>query len=490
MSDALPDLGRTDRVAIDTETTGVGVRDVPVGISWAVPDGRAGYLRWGHQGGGNNVSKQEAVAWAREELRRSDLTVFLHNALFDLRMLANVGANLVLPGGPRIEDTGFMAAVHNELEPGFSLGVLATSKLGYAKSDDDLNRWCAEHFGGRPTRKKQAGNYWRAPGHVVEEYATDDAILTLKLADYYAPLIERDRVVYEMETALIPLLFRMYQAGVPVDENRAKTEYDRMGRELDRLEMVWHDMTGGVDPASRNDMIDLFRRHGIPLGVTSKGNPSVNVDVLEQADHPITNTLKQIRRLEKMRTTFIKGYILDTAVESRVRPTFHPLRTGKYGTVSGRFSASNPNLQNAPSPDRDEEMGTLFRSLFKPESGRQWLKLDFSQVEYRFFAHYAGGQIRDAYQRDPDLDFHQWCADTAGVDRSRAKNGNFAKLYGAGIGRLANTLGVSVDEARTFMTEYDQRIPEAAAFYKKAMQRASRRGYICTWGGGRAASRP
>lgn len=86
--DILPDLGRYDRVALDTETTGRGFTDRPVGISWATPDGRSGYARWGHEMGGNNVSKAKAMRWVRDEFNRRDLTVFYHNAGFDTRMLA------------------------------------------------------------------------------------------------------------------------------------------------------------------------------------------------------------------------------------------------------------------------------------------------------------------------------------------------------------------------------------------------------------------
>jgi DNA polymerase-1 len=122
--------------------------------------------------------------------------------------------------------------------------------------------------------------------------------------------------------------------------------------------------------------------------------------------------------------------------------------------------------------------------MFVPATeDHQWLKLDYSQIEYRFFAHYAGGNMRQAYLEDPDTDFHQFVMDTTGLERKPAKNLNFAKLFGAGAKKVAFMLGCTLEEANEFIATYDQKIPEAKKLITLAMNRASVRGYIRTWGG-------
>lgn len=488
----LPDPTRIDRIALDTETTGLGFTDVPVGLSYCLPDGQADYLAWAHQGGSNNVSREQVINWL-EDFQPGTI-VYFHNAAYDLRMLVNIGVDLIAQGC-EIRDTQYMAAISNELEPSYSLGNLAKKKLDRGKSDVALNEWCAEKFGGPATRRGQAKNYWRAPAHVVREYAIDDAVLTLALADYYERIMSEDEFsILEVEHGLIPVLHRMYQRGVRVNVKGAQFHYDRIVAEMADLERRWDKITGGVPlsgPGSRKELMKAWKDAGLSFATTARGNRSLTKAVLEDTQHPMADVLKAYRAREKVSGTFLKGYFLDSHHNGRIHPTFHPLKTDGYGAVSGRFSSSDPNFQNLPAPDRDDpkapifdRYGSLIRTLVLPESDEhQWAKLDYSQIEYRFFAHYAGGQIRAAYNDDPDIDFHGWCAETAGVTRSTAKNGNFAKLYGAGVRRLASTLGVGVEEARVFIAEYDKAIPEAARLYNGAMNKAARRGWIMTWGG-------
>lgn len=489
-----PDPATFDLIAVDTETTGVHYNSVPVGMSFALPGGASAYNGWGQQGGGNNCTLAQVQNWMRDF--RPGTVVVMHNALFDLRMLYNVGVDLVQQGCI-IVDTGFAAAVHYELEPSFSLGALSQRRLGVpSKSDDALNEYCAQHFGGPPTREAQAKNYWRVPLPVIYEYAVDDAKLTLALWQWYDQHMnaESRRVLDTIEHPLIPVLARMYRRGVRVNVEQAALHADRLQSEIDVLLETWNRETGGVPvvgPGSQVGLRKVWTDAGLPHDLTKTGLVSVTKKHLAEAKgHIIADTLAGLREREKILGTFLKSYILDGSINGRIHTTLHPLRNDEFGAVSGRFSSSDPNLQNLPAPDRDDktrpvqdQYGRLIRTLVLPEEGSEWVKADYSQIEYRYFAHYAGGQIRQAYLDDPNVDFHQFCADTAGVARPTAKNGNFAKLYGAGIGRLAATLGVSVAEAKRFMTEYDAKIPEAAELYQQAMLRAKRRGWIMTWGG-------
>lgn len=480
-----PDIKRFDRLSLDTETTGLGYSNRPVGMSVSLPDGTDRYLRWGHEMGGNNCTKDEALTWLRKEVNRDSLTVYMHNAGFDLRMLAyELGHEHPFPFA-RVEDTGFMAALLNDLESSMELDSLGEKYVGMPKQGDLLWEFCSTAFGGAATRDSQAKNIWRAPGDVVEKYAGCDSRITLALADYFKPRIAEEDLtrVYEMETGLIPILLKMHMTGVRVDVDRAQA----MKVELQKQELTahkeWADEYGNVNFGSTAQVAQLFDRLGIPYRRTEKGNPSITKDDLEFMEHPVAKQITRLKKLKHFRGTFIDNYILGNVDDNGIiHGEFHPLRNERYGARSGRFSSGGGlNLQNIPS--RDEELAPLVRGLFIPmRSDQMWVKADYSQIEYRFLAHYAGGELMDAYNNDPTVNFHQMCSDLVGIPYKPAKNINFGIVYGMGKKLMATKLGLSMKEADDILSEYHQRLPMVKKLYKQADRRASNRGYITTWG--------
>lgn len=484
-----PNLARFDRVAADTETTGRGSRDRPVGCSLALPDGRDFYFAWGHRDGGNNCTLAEFLTWAKQELNREGLRLLFHNAGFDMRMLAYVGLELYKP---KVEDTQFAAAILNELEPSFALDALATKELGEGKvGDEELYEYCAKRYGGAPTRRAQGQNIWKAPGDVVAPYAKGDARRTLQLDEVYQPRLDeadRDghtlREIYELEVKLIPILLRMHMVGVRVDTAKAEELLHELEHRIKQTKQTWERLAPGVNYNSTAQLATLFTTNNLPVWRTDSGNPSITKDLLDLIDHPIANTIKEVKRLEKFKGTFIENYILKNVHEDGiVHGEFHPLKNEEYGTVSGRFSSAGElNLQNVPA--RDEEIAPLIRGLFIPyHSDQRWLKADYSQIEFRFLAHYAGGKVAQAYRDDPNVDFHQACAELVGIPRKPAKNINFGLVYGMGEKLMAIKLGLPIEEARELFEVYHQRLPEVRALYKLADRRAAQRGIIRTWGG-------
>lgn len=479
-------LARVDRVGLDTETTGLTYDDRPVGISISLPDGSDHYYRWGHEIGGNNCTKAEAMRWAGKELNRSDLTVFMHSAGFDLRMLAYESGHAHPFPRARVEETGFQAALLNEMEPDLGLDALGELKLGMGKEGDELWEFCAEAFGGGATRKAQAGNIWRAHGDVVEPYACRDSRITLGLGDHQGPLLRDEGLseVYAMELALIPILLKMHIVGVKVDVNKALLLKDKLGRQLDRLKKEWATEFGDVNFGSTKQLAGLFDKLDIPYKTTELGNPSITKDDLEFTDHPVAAMIIRMKKLKHFRGTFIDNYILKNVDQNGIiHGEFHPLRNQRYGARSGRFSSGGGlNLQNIPA--RDEEWAPLIRGLYVPMGKNKWWeKADYSQIEFRYLAHYAGGAIMKAYHDDPNIDFHQMCADLVGIPRRPAKNINFGIVYGMGKKLMAAKLGVTVTEAAVLLEEYHSRLPEVQRLYNRADRRANQRGYIVTWGG-------
>lgn len=512
----LPDLQRYDRFAVDTETTGTSRKDRAVGISIKTPDGQGWYLRWGHERGGNNTSLAEVREWARVELHRPEQAKVFFNAPFDLRMMAYDNIITFPRLLPNIHDAGTSAALLDENEPSYSLDRLGEKYLGKRKTDEYLYEWCAAQYGGKPWRSEQAKNIWRAPGELVEPYAIGDVDLTLGLHDRNIALLGPQGLnrLYETERGIVDIVVRMHLAGVRVDPEKAERTNRGLLEELGTEKLKWMDTAeraGFPMPPpdewalpSTAQVAPVFKALGVPAvgktplrlndkGEETGGNDSVTKDMLEAVAEAYdeARNLLRIRELTKLSGTFVQSYILNEAdADGRVHGEFHPTpveyRPGKrYGTVSGRFSSW---LHNVPG-DRHPEAGRLVRGLFIPyDDDGEWVKADYSQIEYRFLGHYAGGVIAEAYNRDPDVDFHQMLTDLINnpiCNRRRTKNVNFAKVYGAGLEKAAATAGITVAEWKEVLRAYDEKVPEVSQIYKAADRRANQRGYITTWGGRR-----
>jgi DNA polymerase I-like protein with 3'-5' exonuclease and polymerase domains len=446
----------------------------------------------------NNCSLEQVREWARAELTRPAQLKVFHNAPFDARMMAYSG----IPLAGRIEDTQVAAPILNELEPAFSLNALSKKYLGREKSDDELNQWCASAFGGKATRKDQAKNYWRAPMSVVGPYAIGDTELTLALYDQLRPLVTAQGLdaIYGLETDIIPIVTEMHLTGVRVDLDAAHALDKDLTKRIDLLTLEWERLAPGVDPGKTAQIVPIFQRVGLPVMVRKKGEPStlddggsysIQVEDLQHIAHPIAQTLLELRKLTRFRDLFVRTYVLANADESGVvHPEFHALRSDDFGSVAGRFSSGSSdgslNVQNIPK--RDDVWGPIIRGLFVPyHRDWRWLTADYSQLQYRLLAHYAAvigyPALAKAYRENPDIDFHQMCADLTGTPRKQAKNINFGLVFGMGKGKLARSLGVSESKGEELLAQYHENLPAVRATYDKLAERVNEKGQIKTLGG-------
>lgn len=482
----LPRLEGASIIWVDTETTGLGRYDVPVGISYALENGTRAYARWGHEGGGNNCSKEDALRWWNEEVVARGLLVVFHNAVFDLRMLKNIGGQLPA----RCEDTCVIAAILDEYEESYRLESLCIKYLGeqYVKDTREADGYCRAMFGGKEG-KSQVGSYWRAPGYVIEPYAEQDAHLTRLLYLFLRPKIDVMDLgkVLKLESDLIPILVKMYLAGVRVDPDKAMALKGVLMSEHEQANQRLAILNGGpMNANSSGQVAQLLLRNGIDIEKTAAGNPSVRKEFLNNIDHEVAKLVLTARRTRHYAEVFIENYIFKNITEFNfIHPSFHQAKSSFGGTITGRFSsAGGLNAQNIPK--RDSEWAPRIRGLFVPAyDGGQWLRLDFSQIEYRFFAHYAGGAVQKRYNEDPTVDYHQMVSDLTGVPRGQAKNINFGFLYGMGEKKLAKSLNASFDEAKEIFAQYHSAIPEVRIMAQRAANKAASRGYIITWGGRR-----
>ena len=229
----------------------------------------------------------------------------------------------------------------------------------------------------------------------------------------------------------------------------------------------------------------VFEKLNLPYDKTEKTqSPSFTKNFLSNHPHPTVQLIAQARKINKVNTTFI-----DTIFKhehcGRIHAEINQIRSDDGGTVTGRFSYQNPNLQQIPA--RDPDTGPLIRSLFIPEEGKKWGCFDYSQQEPRLVAHYAlrfglssVNQIADSYDSNPKTDFHRIVADMAEIPRSQAKVINLGLFYGMGKAKLQAELGVSKDKASALSERYHTRVPFVKQLMNKLMNAASSKGKIKT----------
>jgi DNA polymerase-1 len=286
------------------------------------------------------------------------------------------------------------------------------------------------------------------------------------------------------------MVFEMKRRGVRVDVDKAQQTKKLLQGKEDALLKQIHDETQiHIEPWNAKSLAGVFENLGLTYERTAKSDaPSFTKHFLKNHEHPIAKKILEIREYNKANTTFVDT-ILNHQYNGRIHCQFNQLRSDEGGTVSGRFSSSNPNLQQVPS--RHPEIKSLIRGLFIPEEGCRWGSFDYSAQEPRWMMHYASltpatrdnekvVEIVAQYQKD-DLDFHQLVADIAGVGRNLAKTINLGIMYGMGIGKLAQTLGdIPFKEAKTLRNEYDEKVPFIRALASAVMEAASSRSEVRT----------
>lgn len=359
---------------------------------------------------------------------------------------------------------------------------------------------------------KAISNLWKMPQDVVEEYVLGDVTLPLDIFEKQKEQLEREGLyeLYTMETELIPALLEMRKNGVKIDQKRFKTtilNFTEQRHALSKKLEKWAGKDVNFNssaqlakvfdsykmPYPRNAPTELMKKAGKP------GNPNLDKNALAKLvkDYPICQTILDWRHTDTIIGMFLHPY-MEFMTNDRLYGTFHPLRSDDYGTVAGRFSASRPNLQQVSAIDEDSDdgglQGQVLRQLFIPEDDCDWAKLDYSQIEYRIMAHYAGGSsakvLRKRYVEDPKTDLHQVICDLTGFDRRTAKRLNFGGAYGMGVFTAANTFGWTMEEAEVFMAEYHRAAPYVKKLRNAVSSTAARRGHIFTVMGRKARTHP
>ena len=484
--DRLPDLSSHAEIAIDLETrdpnlttTGSGsVRGDGeiVGIAVAV-EGWSGYFPIAHEGGGN-MDKDLVLDWF-EELLQNTATKIFHNAMYDVSWIRSLGFHI--NGG--IIDTMIAASLCDENRFSYTLDSIGKDYINMRKNEKLLQE-AAKDFGVNPKAEM-----WRLPATFVGEYAEKDAEMTLKLWHALQHEISKQDLwdVFNLETNLFPCLVDMKFKGVRVDLEAAdKVKKDLAKREKELLRQIKKIAGFDVELWAGASIAKAFDKLKIPYDTTELGAPSFTKNFL--ATHPadLPKLIVQAREFNKANTTFIDT-ILKHSHKGRIHAEINQIRSDQGGTVTGRFSYNNPNLQQIPA--RHKVLGPMIRSLFVPEEEHTWGCFDYSQQEPRILVHFASlmklegtGTIVDAY-KDGSADFHQMIADMAGIDRKQAKTINLGIMYGMGKNKLMAELGLMKDAAEKLLKTYHQRAPFVKMLSEAVGRRADDSGKIRTIGG-------
>tara|TARA_R110001583_G_scaffold39249_1_gene125901 strand:+ start:1260 stop:3095 length:1836 start_codon:yes stop_codon:yes gene_type:complete len=484
--DELKDLSQAKQIAIDLETRdpnlttrGSGsVRDDGeiVGIAVAI-EGWSGYFPIAHEGGGN-IDKKIVLDWFKDVLKTPATKIF-HNAMYDVSWIRALGFKIE----GRIVDTMIAGSLVNENRLRYNLNSLAREYVGMGKNEKILFE-AAKEWGVNPKKEM-----WRLPAMHVGEYAEQDAVATLKLWERLQQEITAQDLwdIFNVETDLFPCLVDMKFKGVRVDLDKARIiKKDLMKEEKQFLQKVKKQTGRDVEIWAAASIAKVFDQLKLPYDRTATGAPSFTKNFLSQHPNEIAQAIAQAREINKAHTTFIDT-ILEHEHKGRIHADINQIRSDDGGTVTGRFSYSNPNLQQIPA--RSKRIGPLIRSLFLPEQDCVWGTFDYSQQEPRLVVHYAAlsqlqgvSRIVDEYN-EGDADFHQAVAEMADIDRKDAKTINLGLMYGMGKNKLMAELGLLVEQAERLLKKYHERAPFVKQLIDAVSRRAQERGRIRTIGG-------
>ena len=483
-----PDLTKYPQIAIDLETCDPNL--MTMGPGWARKDGfivgiavaagdNAWYFPIRHENG-HNMDPKMTLKWLRKQMATPHIDKLMHNATYDAGWLLAEGVEVQ----GRIIDTMVAAPLVDENRFSYSLNNLGRDYIDMRK-DEKMLRAAAKDWGIDPK-----ADMWRLPPSYVGAYAEQDAFMTMKLWDRLKTEITSQELthIFDLETSLIPLMVQMRANGVRVDIDKADIAKKGLQEKVAELKADIKHKTGvAIEPWAADSVRQVFEALSLSYPKTDAGAASFTKQYLNAHPHEVCQQIVKLREFDKADSTFIDS-ILRHSHKGRIHTEFHQLRSDDGGTVTGRFSSSNPNLQQIPA--RDPDIKKLIRGLFVPEEGQMWGSFDYSSQEPRLLVHFAASMpdnmrspvvdtIVEEYHKG-DVDLHQMVADIAGITRKQAKVVNLGIMYGMGVGKLAAQLGVSTEEAKSIIEEHRDKVPFVKQLATVASAQGEKHGQIRT----------
>lgn len=488
--------------AIDFETHGIEDRPkyppIPVGVAIYEDGGTPQYLAWGHPIE-NNCTEATAVKTLRKILDNPDNEIICHNASFDLAIMEE-RLGLTVPWA-RVHDTMVLAFLQDPFGE-LSLKPLAEKWLQMPPEEQEaVKDWLIKH-GVCKNVKGWGAFICMAPGELVGTYAIGDVVRTLdlfKLLHEYA-VSTGMQDAYNREIALMPYVLKMEQRGLNLDGELLNKDTDYYFEQLDNLDQAICDILGRqVDVDSDAQLADAIEAAGM-----SKGFATTPTGLRSTAKESLIGAINNPTLLGHLLVrgsvatclrTFMTSWLEQYKKHGRLYVKWNLVRNySDTGARTGRISSS-PNLQNIP-----VEWEVLRAQLTKigyelpfplpqvrkyiiPDAGKVFLDRDYSAQELRLLTHFAPGKLLAELEIDPTADIHQIAAKIAGITRKEAKTLAFAVLYGAGVGKIAESLHMTVAEATRVKEQYLKALPEIKELTKRVQDAGKNRSFITTLGG-------
>lgn len=471
-----------------------------LGVAVTEEHGGSKYYPIGHTG----VSREDKALYKaelKERLARNDPKLIV-NASYDADFIQNM---LGMPIGGFVHDVQIAEPLLDAYAWSYALEVLAKKYGVEGKKTVDIEMWANKIDPKRATMKKPtaAQKYLRLmPWKVVGEYCIQDTRAPIEILRKQLVELQRQELlpIYEMECKLLPVILMMRKNGIRINDERRKHAIEVVQTIEEGLIKDMYNKYGSFGLNSSADIAEILVRGGVEPPRTEKTKKySITKEVLEANtfNHPICTPLLRARQLNKLRTTFLEKSIPEhLCPDGRIHGQFVQLKADEGGTITGRWSGRNPNLQQIPR--NDEELGSLVRSVYIPDDNCWYGKTDYSQIEYRIFMHYARGwsdydeldiMARDARQlfNDvPSTDYHQFVIDLIlektgiVIDRATAKRINFGSLYFMGVPSLSRKFNIPMEQAESVYGALFDAVPFIKSTRSRVVQQAERKGYVRT----------
>ena len=489
--EVLEKLKAAKHLGLDTETTGTSWQDKLFSFAISTPS-NVYYFNFNTDDSvpDDLILSNKLIREFRSVFANPQLTLFAHNAKFDMRMMAQEGIVFHC----KVHCTMALERVVKNNHKGYSLDECAQRRG--KKKQDEVMEYLKEHrlydsiqVPGR-ARKEKRYFFDKVLLPLILKYCEHDAVLTREIGMDQQNYIHDSgnmkslgipslEAVAKNEIQLTKVCFDMEAVGVRVNTDYVMESWRHQVNKLEALYAEFKELSGISYSNGPKCLREAFDGCGQLYEIKSgTGNPVFDKFALNKMDTPIAKLVKEIR----LRQDYIQTYYSNLIHYADCNNNVHA-NINQSGTDTGRMSYSNPNLQNIPKEESSDD-GYAIRKCFIPRDNYCYVMIDYNQMEYRMMADYAGESklIRAIMQGE---DVHTATANLIGTKRGEAKTVNFGLLYGMGIKALAAALKISEFAARSLKENYFRKLPDIKMWIRSVVLLGERRGYIFNWLGRR-----
>ena len=471
-------------IAYDSETTSLDTFNCSIlGFSLCYEDGKAVYIPLQQESEGlfsetSYITKEQAYTQLERIFTDSTVTVIMHNAKFDLKVLYNTGFTKIFDGCKYYDTmvTAWLINPERTGRNGYSLEHLGETILGLKGIEfSDI------------VQKGQT--FADVPLEQAYRYAAEDADFTYKLGLKLREPFEADKSqtlkkLLMLEMQVLPILTKMELTGIHLDGAALKEYNKELTSAISLIEQnIYKEVGHEFNIASPKQLQTvLFEERHLKAGKKTKTGYSTDTSVLEELAlyDPVPRMILEYRELAKIQSTYVETLPTLTDDQGRIHTDFV-----QTGTATGRLSCREPNLQNIPVRT---EAGRKIRSAFTAPKGTVLISADYAQIELVVLAHLSGdknmckafNEGTDVHKATAALIYNVPPEHVTPEMRRTAKTINFGVIYGMSAFRLANDLGISRTQASQFIQNYFTMYADVDRFIKETVTQAEKTGSITT----------